>query len=133
MALDAITGVEGTLSFLTGHNLFFNTAQLSFGQRIHRVTKFTDTAEVYKGGIKGGGGSVSGVLMQGAGSADSPGVKVSAIAVAPASMTIGYASGCSHAFNALVANASMSSDIENSGNTASYSFTISGDITETWS
>jgi hypothetical protein len=128
MAKQTATGIDGSVTFISGHAAKFAAFEFTEGQRLVDTTGFGDTHETFEGGIQFSSFRVDGI-PQFDDTATSPGF--GAMSGTPAAMTLQFAAGCTVAFSGVIESISGSSTAVND---ARLMFTGrgSGDITEAW-
>lgn len=128
MATTPATGVDGNVSFISGHNASFNSWTLTVSQALVDVTAYGDVYAAHVGGLKFGSWTVGATLKYDAAS-HSPNAEV--LEKTGGSMTLQVATNCTYAFTGIPVSCSLSSDV-GGGARVTWSGVTSGTITESW-
>lgn len=128
MATTPATGVDGLVSFITGHNASFNSWTLNISQALVDVTAYGDTYAANIGGLKFGSWTVGATLKYDAAS-HSPNAEV--LEKVGGAMTLQVATNCTYAFTGIPTSCSISSDV-GGGARVSWAGVTSGAIVEAW-
>lgn len=128
MAETVAVGVDGSVSFISGHNAVFDSFELMIGQRLVSTTGFGDTFEEVRGGLKYGSWTCAGKPKF---DVSSSAPNLDGIAGAGGSITLTVATGCTFQFTGVIERGGISSDV-NGGARLVYSGVTSGAVTETW-
>jgi hypothetical protein len=129
MALTIASGVDGSVTFVTGHAAKFDSWTMRAGQRLNNITGFDSGGfEENLGGLKFGEGSCTGHLKYGVASS-APGMAT--FAKAGGAATFQVATGCTLAATIIVSDGTISSDVNGAARVA-YNYRTAGTITETW-
>lgn len=128
MALTKAVGSDGSVSFVSGHNLCADEFELAVGQQLINTTCFGDTYETNRAGLKFGRWSVSGKAIYDAGSTK-PGLDD--LSGTGGTITLTIATGCTEAFTGIISTAAVRSNV-NGEVRLTYNGVTSGAVTETW-
>lgn len=140
MAETRIIGYDGNFAFGVAaadgssqvHSAKIRTWSADFDMVTTETTAFGDAWRQFRGGIRGGRGSATGVLSFDATSTN-PGVTDAnrLTGLSSSTFTLTAAAGCTYTGAALVSNISISSD-KTGDATCTFDFVFTGDVTETW-
>jgi hypothetical protein len=128
MATTPATGVDGNVSFISGHTASFNSWTLNISQALVDVTAYGDTYAANVGGLKFGSWTVGGTLKYDAAS-HSPNAEV--LEKTGGAMVLTVAPLCTYSFTGIPTSCSISSDV-GGGARVSWAGVTSGAITEAW-
>ncbi len=133
MALTVASGVDGSVTFVTGHVAKFDSWAARYGQRMNNITGFDSGGyEENLGGLFFGEGSATGHMKYGTTattgvlSTTAPGLsKVGGTA------TFQIATGCTISHSTIVSDVNVSSDV-NGAARVSFNWRSSSTVTQTW-
>lgn len=122
-------GVNGSVTFVTGHNAKFDRYALTIGQRMINTTGYDSGGfEENTAGLKYGFGKASGHMKYGVASS-APGIDV--LSQTGATSTFQIAVGCTLAATTVIETISINSDV-NGEERVDFNFRLSGTITQIW-
>jgi hypothetical protein len=121
-------GIDGSVTFVTGHNAKFDRFDLTIGQRLINTTGYGETYEVNSGGLKFGRFTASGhvkfnVATSALGMDDLTGTGGSAV--------FQLASTCTETVTVIIETINVTSDV-NGEERVTFSGPTSGAVVEAW-
>lgn len=128
MAETRIIGNDGSVTFLSGHNVEANSWSLTINAVVSDTTAYGDTFRTFRGGVKQWSGSVSGFMSF---DATSTAPSVDDFSGTPAAITLTAATGCTYGGSVIISNVVINTT-KTGDATISFDLQGSGTLTETW-
>src|SRR4051812_19376823 len=128
MAQKTAVGVNGVISFITGHVLRFDRYSLAVRQALLPTTAFGDLFEVNTAGLKSGRFSASGHFVYDF-ATTAPGV--ASMSQTGGTVTFTIAPGCTEAVTCIIGEIAIENEVAGDAR-GTYSGVTSGAVTETW-
>ena len=128
MPITRIQGFDGSVTLPSGYNAKIKSYSVSLDMAMADVSVFQDTWRQFRGGIQGGSGSLTGVMVYDA-STTSPGFVASRTTAGTLRLT--QATGCYLEGSAFFTNISVQSSVDGDA-VITMDFTFTGAVTETW-